>query len=160
MLLAPPPWANALGAAVVAKATAKELRAYQAVMALQARFDVIHKAWTGSYMTPARVRVVGEVSNAKGQFSWQAMDMGKEFFYWDEPALVGNPRLNGQMLSRTGRPAPVSTSLLLIAAEPEDAGYRLATFDDLRQRARMEWDTRAAASRAHGRAQRFGVGSF
>ena len=130
---------------IVAKATSVELKAYQALMALQVRFDAIHKAWAGSYVTPARVNRTYEASNAPSTFSWSAAEMPVEFFYWAEPSLVANPRLNGQALSRSGRPLPLSTSLLLIAAEDPEAGYRLAVFPELRERAHQQWAARMAS---------------
>lgn len=142
---------------IVAKATAAELRAYQNVMALQVRFAAIHKAYVGSYATPARVSRVGEVSHTPGVMGWSAMDLNPAHFYWAEVALVANPRCNGQALTRTGRPAPPSTSLLLIAAEPAEAGFRLATYSELRERAQMEWNTRRAAD---PKASLYGVGSY
>lgn len=136
---------------IVAGATAAELRAYQGVMALQVRLDAIHKAWTGSYVTPARVARTYEVSHSPAVFGWSAAELGREHYYWTEPSLVRNPRCNGTALSRSGRPLPPSTSLLLIAAEAAEAGYRLATFPELRERARQEWAAITTAARGRGR---------
>jgi hypothetical protein len=130
---------------IVAKATAPELRAYQAIMTLQARLDAIHAAWAKVYMSPARVSRTGEVSYTPGVPGWHASETRREHFYWTEPRLVGNPRCNGQALSRSGAQAPISKSLLLVAAEPAEAGFRLAVMDDLKRRARLEGDTLRAA---------------
>lgn len=130
---------------IVAKASAAELRAYQAVLALQTRLDSITRAWARSYVTPLRISKVHEVSHSAGRFGWAASDVAQERYYWDAPELVREPRLNGQALSRRGSKLPPSTSLLLIAQEEPAAGFRLAVFGDLRARAYEEWQTRKDA---------------
>lgn len=124
---------------IVARATAAELKSFQTVTGLQLRLDAIHKAWSGGYMTPARISSTYELSYNPAEFGWSADAVAREHYYWENAGLVREPRLNGRALSRSGRPLPPSTSLLLIAAEDPECGYRLAVLPEIRERALAEW---------------------
>lgn len=133
-------------AVMVAKATSTELKAYQEILQLQARFDTIHHAWARSYANMRRLSAA-YVTGHHGDFGWSALNTDPAHFVWSEPSLVREPRLNGQARSRNGYPLAPRKELLLIALEDPECGYRFATFDDLRERAYEEWQARRLASR-------------
>ena len=88
-------------AVMVAQATSSELKAYQEILQLQARFDTIHHAWARSYANMRRV-AAAYVTDHHGDFGWSALNTDPTHFVWAEPSLVREPRLNGRARSRTG----------------------------------------------------------
>jgi hypothetical protein len=51
--------------------------------------------------------------------------------FWAAPEHVRNDRLNGTRLNQRGYPVSIEPTILGVAAEPAEAGFRLATLGEL-----------------------------
>ena len=131
---------------IVSRASAAEVKAYQAILEAQRKFDPIYRWWARACMNPRRLHQVSITPGfGSGKFFFAPETMDKARYVWERPELVTDARLNGKKLSRTGQPLTPESRLILIALEDPACGYRLATIEELRERAELEWNARRAA---------------
>ena len=141
---------------IVSRASSAELKAYQAILEAQRKFDAIYKAWAGACMTPRRLhRYSINPGFGSEKFPFHPESTGRVHFVWGDPTLVKDHRLNGKKLSRTGLPLAPDARLILIAQEDPACRYRLATIPELKDRALDEWRTRRAAEPAEPEGRTF-----
>ena len=120
-------------AALMRRASAKQLKAFQKADELEAKFGVLISAWRASFKAHAK---------RAGAFDVREVDQSR--WYWENPAIVGNDALNGQRRNRYGVTIRIQPTVLGVASEPAEAGFRLATLDELEEiyavahRARVE----------------------
>jgi len=115
--------------AVVRRATPKQLKAYQAAAELEARFGTVMAAWRASFTASNKLGGLPSPSQVPGfDFRW----VDQVHRYWERPEHVANPRLNGTYLNRSGYPVNIEPTILGLACESAEAGFRLATLHELR----------------------------
>jgi hypothetical protein len=108
---------------VVRRGDAKALKAWQDAEVLEQEFGVLIAAWRASL----------KAATALGQPGWiDVREVPDAALYWTRPEVVTNPALNGEKLNRSGHPVKIAPTILGVAAEPEEAGFRLATVEELR----------------------------
>jgi hypothetical protein len=103
---------------VVRRGDAKVLKAWQEAEALEKQFGVLMAAWRASLR-----------EGAKASFDLREVD--QVHLFWTNPGQVANERLNGTRRNRYGQLVPIGPTVLGVAAEPEAAGFRLATLSEL-----------------------------
>jgi hypothetical protein len=107
-------------AVLMRKATPEQVEAFQKADELEARFGAVMAAWRASFKAAA---------NTAGAFD--VRDVGAEHRFWANPGAVSNPALNGTALNRRGYPVVPQPTVLTVAREPEEAGFRLAALSEV-----------------------------
>lgn len=115
--------------AIVRRGKPEHLKAYQAAAELETRFGAVMAAWRASFQASTRQGGLPSPSKVPG-FDPREVDQAHRF--WERPELVANERLNGTHLNPYGRPTPIEPTVLSVANEPAEAGFRLATLRELR----------------------------
>jgi hypothetical protein len=121
-------------AAVARRGTPELLVKWQEADALERVFGKLCAAW----------RVSFNASSQLNRGGFDVRNIEESHHYWERPELVGNDRLNGTFHNRHGYRPSIEPTLLGVAAEPAEAGFRLVTNDECRviydeaHRARVE----------------------
>lgn len=131
--------------AIVRKATPKQLKAFQAAEELERKFGAIMAAWRASFKAAARR---GGHAGDRGPAGFDLRWVEQAYRYWGAPEWVKNPRLNGTHKNQRGYEVPIQPTVLGVASEPEEAGFRLAAVDELHELHEAARRARAAEQRA------------
>jgi hypothetical protein len=130
--------------AIVRRAEQKQIKAWREAEELERRFGSIMAAWRSSF----------KATNARGSFAspskvsgFDVRWMDQVHRYWERPEVVGNPRLNGTHLGRRGYPLAIEPTVLGVASEPAEAGFRLCTMRELKELYDAMRQAQAAAAR-------------
>lgn len=138
--------------AIVRNATPKHLKAYQESAELEIKFGSIMAAWRSSFGTS---NMPCNSASAPANFDVRWVDQVHRYF--DAPELVQNPRLNGTQMDERGRLTNIQPTVLGVACESPEAGFRLATLWELKD----AYDSASkAAFEAARRERRYGVRSI
>jgi hypothetical protein len=126
------PWAPKYDAeAIVRRGTPKDMKAYQAAAELEVKFGACMAAWRASFQA-STTRAGGWKSPAHVP-GFDSRWVEQVHRYWERPELVQNPRLNGTHVNQRGYPTAIQPTVLGVAAESPDAGFRLATVWELKE---------------------------
>jgi hypothetical protein len=116
--------------AIVRRASQKQIKAWREAEELERRFGACLAAWRVSFRD----------ANARGGFkspsfvpNFDVRWVEQVHRYWERPELVQNPHLNGTHLNQRGYPTVIAPTVLNVAAESPDAGFRLATGWELKE---------------------------
>jgi hypothetical protein len=134
-------------AALVRKGNAKQLTAYQKSEELEGKFGTIMAAHRAS------MKAAGRGGQPHCDLIRGARPVDK---FWANPGLVVSNRLNGTRRNQFGKLVAIQPRVLSVAAEDPEAGFRLASVQDLIE---VEKAARHAVVEEH-RANRLGRKTF
>lgn len=86
---------------------------------------------THTHFDTARYGISLREESYRSQGRVDVADLPQVSLYWTNPGAVACDRLNGTRLNRSGMPAKIEPTLLLVASEPASAGFRLASIPEL-----------------------------
>jgi hypothetical protein len=131
------------------KATPVQIKAWRASLEMEGRFGAGIAAWRASHK--ATLRMGGLASPAQvRRFDPRWLEPAS-YLFWSAPEYVANPALNGTLFDRYGRPVAIRPTLLGVASEPEEAGFRLPTVRELHELYVALERSRVAEARRGGR---------
>jgi hypothetical protein len=113
-------------ARIVRTATKPQLEAWRRVVELDEGYQATHTAWRSTWKAAS---ITGGIPGAPRA----TVKLGQAppgLLYWQEPELV-SPLMRGEQHNRRGRPLAIPVDLLRVVAEPADAGFRLASLDEV-----------------------------
>jgi hypothetical protein len=99
----------------------EHLLAFQAATVLERTFGLLVSAWRYSLRE----------ENYRSQGRVDVADVPQASLYWSNPGAVACDRLNGTRMNRFGQLTKIEPTLLLVASEPAEAGFRLASIPEL-----------------------------
>lgn len=107
---------------IVRRANTKQIAAWRKAEELEGIFGDCMAAWRGQFKAGTK-----EIRSTGFDVRW----VEQVHYYWERPEYVGNPRLNGTHLTGHGYPIAIQPTLLGVASEPEEAGFRLISRGEL-----------------------------
>jgi hypothetical protein len=120
--------------ALLSSGTEAHLKAFQKAKVLEAKFGALMSYWRNAFAKQTAVAM-------SMPFDYRWVRPVHQFF--TNPSAVLNDKLAGRELNRRGYPVEINPTVLAVASESPDVGFRLATVADLRQ----VWEAMSQAER-------------
>lgn len=115
---------------IVRNASPDQIEAWRAAQALELELGAVLAAWRRSMKTNRRTG--GQASPAKLFPAFDGRWVPEAYHFWTVPEHVTDPKLGGRALDARGRVVRIRPTVLGVAAEPPEAGFRLAAEYELK----------------------------
>ncbi len=114
---------------IIRRATAGQIEAWRKAEEAEARFGAVLSAWRNAFNATARL---GGHSSPAQVAGFDPRWVDQAHYFWACPERVAEPRLNGTWYApNASRPSAIRPTLLGVACERPDAGFRLALVREL-----------------------------
>jgi hypothetical protein len=108
---------------IVRRGDAAALEAWQAAQEIEREFGLLISAWRASTRAAGKANQPDAIDHR---------EIPQASLYWARPELVASEALTGKKLNRRGRPVAIAPDVLNVAAESPEAGFRLASSQEIR----------------------------